>query len=209
MNKSHEWERCDAQIFWGEIAPASHVVQFYDDEDMFINMLGSFVTGGFRNGDSVVVIATAEHRKAIHEGIESQGFNPVDLVLKGQYVVLDAKDTLSKFFTHGYVDEFLFRQTIGQVLRKVKRHHRPNIRAFGEMVALLWQEGYEQAAIDLEECWNRLMKDHNFCLLCAYPKNLFKENADTSIQHICNTHAQLLTPVQKESNDILYKTVRR
>ena len=42
------------------------------------------------------------------------------------------------------------------------------VRAFGEMVALLWSEGNQAAAIRLEELWNELALSQTFCLFCAY-----------------------------------------
>jgi GAF domain-containing protein len=36
------------------------------------------------------------------------------------------------------------------------------------MVDILWQAGYQTAALQLEELWNRLLERHDFILLCAY-----------------------------------------
>jgi hypothetical protein len=43
------------------------------------------------------------------------------------------------------------------------------MRAFGEMVGLLWASGEYSAAIKLEEYWNRCLQQFNASLLCAYP----------------------------------------
>jgi PAS domain S-box-containing protein len=41
--------------------------------------------------------------------------------------------------------------------------------AFAEVVALLWANGKESAAVQLQQCWNELPKLHCFSLRCAYP----------------------------------------
>jgi len=45
----------------------------------------------------------------------------------------------------------------------------PIVRAFGEMVAVLWERDQREAAIELEELWNELLGHHPFSLMCGYP----------------------------------------
>jgi len=42
------------------------------------------------------------------------------------------------------------------------------VRAYGEMVALLWDAGDVLGAIELEKLWNELARDLNFSLWCAH-----------------------------------------
>ena len=65
-----------------------------------------------------------------------------------------------------------FNEVMGGVLPSVS-DGRSRVRAFGEMVALLWAEGNLQRAIRLEELWNDLQKAHSFSLFCAYPMHGF------------------------------------
>ena len=52
-------------------------------------------------------------------------------------------------------------------MRRAAATGRP-VRAYGEMVALLWEHGDVLAAIELEELWNDLGRELDFSLLCAY-----------------------------------------
>jgi hypothetical protein len=47
---------------------------------------------------------------------------------------------------------------------------RRRVRAYGEMVALLWAEGNVNGAIQLEKLWNDMGKIRDFSLFCAYPQ---------------------------------------
>lgn len=38
-NDRSEWKPIDSRIFWGEIAPFDHVVQIYEKEDDFLDLL--------------------------------------------------------------------------------------------------------------------------------------------------------------------------
>lgn len=202
------WERTDAQIFWGEIAPCNHVVQIYENEEVFQNLLDNFVIGGIRGGDTVVVVATQPHIKSVNERIKLEGFDLFDLVLKEQFIPLDAQETLNKFMVSNWPDEGLFRHVIGNVLNKAKKHHRHNIRVFGEMVALLWAQGHHRATLELENLWNQLFESDDFLLLCAYPKSGFSDNVNESIHHICGTHSQLVAGYNRHSNDLFYKKLQ-
>ena len=67
------------------------------------------------------------------------------------------------------------------------------VRAFGEMVALLWAEGNHAAAIRLEGLWNELQKSHSFSLFCAYPMGeLCEEKFSGAHDSICSVHSRVL-----------------
>jgi hypothetical protein len=60
------------------------------------------------------------------------------------------------------------------------------IRAYGEMVDLLWKDGCEATAIRLETLWNQLARTCDFELLCGYSiGNFYKGSSldDIKRQH--------------------------
>ena len=199
------WQRSDAQIFWGEIAPCDHVVQIYENDQVFVDLLGGFTCGGIRNGDSVVVIATAQHIAQLNDQLRANGFDPFSLSLKDQFIALDAEETLARFMVNGWPDENLFRHTVSELLTRAKRHNR-QVRAFGEMVAILWAQGLKEATVYLEHLWNKFCESEDFCLFCAYPRHGFAADPHSSIMHICGTHSKIVAGVGIETNEILYKT---
>ncbi|HEX9967459.1 MAG TPA: ATP-binding protein, partial [Solirubrobacterales bacterium] len=122
--------------------------------------------------------------KARHES-SGASFHP------DQYIVLDAAETLSRFMVDGWPDEQRFADVLGNVVRRAQNGSR-RVRAFGEMVALLWAEGKHDAALRLEELWNDLARTHAFSLLCAYPMAGFRhEEHGGSFFHICSAHSQV------------------
>jgi hypothetical protein len=202
----HSWEQTDAQLFWGEIAPNEHVVQIYENEEAFIDLLQNFVVGGIRAGDSVVMIGTEAHIYRIHEELRIAGFDPFQLKLKEQFIPLDADDMLSQFMVNGWPDPLLFQHAIAEVLTKAKRYNR-QVRAFGEMVVILWNQGLREQTIALEELWNKVCETNSFALFCAYPDSCFKHNTPYTIHDVCKTHSRVITTAGENSNDVLYKTV--
>src|SRR5262249_50026212 len=121
-----------------------------------------------RRGEAAVVIATEDHCKEFRKGLEGRGHDPARMMKEGRLAVLDARATLESILRQGMPDETLFRQVISPVLSTLSAGGAPNVRAYGEMVSLLWRDGGYDAALRLEELWKELGKTCNFMLLCAY-----------------------------------------
>jgi hypothetical protein len=67
------------------------------------------------------------------------------------------------------------------------------VRAYGEMVDVLWQRGERDAAIRLEEFWNDLARLQTFCLLCAYYIDHLDPAAYAGpLECVCKVHTHLI-----------------
>jgi len=180
---------CD--IFWGEIAPCEHLVQIYQEDNAFLDSLEGFVAGGLRSGDGVVVIATPSHTAALEDRLRAQGIDLATSRNEDQLIVLDAEECLDQFMVGQWPDAELFDQFVTQVLQRAGRSGR-RVRAFGEMVALLWAQGHNGATVRLEHLWHELCRRESFSLLCAYPRAGFTKDAQESIREICAAHSKVL-----------------
>ncbi len=92
---------------------------------------------------------------------------------------------------NGVPDERLFRQSIGAVLDSARKANGSrSLTVFGEMVAVLWERGEEQAALQLEALWNSAISEHAFHLHCAYPRRYFAwdEEGRAQLAQICSAH---------------------
>ena len=199
------WESSNLQVFWGEIAPCDHIVQIYENDHLFLDALEGFIGSGFLAGDAVIIIATNEHRVEIKRRLTAQGFNVGLLMARDQFIVLDAEETLSKFMVNNWPDETLFVETIMSLLQRVRQTNN-KIRAFGEMVALLWQQGFNGATVQLESLWNKLHKQNDFTLFCAYPKIGFTQDMHASMNKICCEHNKIIDGSPRPSTEIYYRT---
>jgi len=72
-------------------------------------------------------------------------------------------------------------------------HEGARVRAFGEMVALLWAQGNHSGAIRLEELWNDLQKSYSFSLFCAYPMHgVGGEKLTEPHGGVCTLHSRVI-----------------
>jgi hypothetical protein len=152
------------------LGPEEHVVQLYGTDDRLLTEnVGRFLSEGLRRGDGILIIASAEHRTSLTTFLRrDRGYSRA--VLEGRLVFMDAEFTLSRFMVNGAPDPELFRTVLGDALTGVRsRAVHTGVRAYGEMVGVLWKAGEYAAAAQVEELWNGLLKQGDVCLFCAYP----------------------------------------
>jgi hypothetical protein len=204
------WVKSSPEVFWGEIAPYEHVVQIYENDKAFLDLLANFVIDGIKTNDCVIIIATRIHREALNERLNAAGYALGSLNSQIQLISLDADECLAKFMVNDWPDENLFNQLISELITKAKTNGR-KVRAFGEMVALLWAKGQVGATVRLEHLWNKFCANEAFCLFCAYPQSGFTQDASESIMHICGAHTKMIngSTVKKGSTDIFYKALQQ
>ena len=171
---------------------AEHSVQFYDQDSALVESVCTFIGEGLREGEAAIVIATEAHCRAIDQALKTEGINVDEVKSQGRYVTVDASETLSSFMVHGAPEEALFNKVVGALVEGKTGSHR-GVRAFGEMVALLWAEGKRSAAMELEELWNKLGKRYSFSLLCGYPMKAFGDATDVrDFGHVCGRHSRVI-----------------
>jgi len=65
------------------------------------------------------------------------------------------------------------------------------VRCFGEGVDVLWKAGLDDAALRLEDMWNRLTATRDIRTLCAYSVTNFYK--DTSLRAIFDEHSHVVS----------------
>jgi hypothetical protein len=106
---------------------------------------------------------------------------------------LDAVETLARFMHEGdEPDPYEFSEVIGGMLQQIAgRRAGRIIRAYGQMVDVLWQAGAHVAAVRVEVLWNQLAATHRFSLLCGYSMGNFYQ--DGALGDICRQHTHVVS----------------
>jgi hypothetical protein len=122
------------------------------------------------------------------------GFHVPDLSnarAQDRYIPLEAEQVLERFMGKGWPDDKRFKQVVADLITRARGAGR-KVRAFGEMVALLWARGDQAATVRLEHLWNDLCRAEAFSLFRAYPRAGFTRRASESITEICAVHAKII-----------------
>ena len=180
--------------FWQHTSHCDHSVQVYEDEETFLDTLEAFVMTGFRRNDAIIVIATPEHRAALAARLERNGVSVAAAASRGQYIVRDARSCLARFMFDGWPAEARFQAMVEELIAKGREKH-PTVRAFGAMVALLWEERLYRATMRLEHMWTQLCERESFPLFCAYPKASFDEGDAGTCREVQHAHTRTFPPL--------------
>jgi signal transduction histidine kinase len=195
-------EQIDA--FLAQPAQHNHMVQFYEDEQFLVDNVAHFIAAGLRGGEPIIIIATEAHRTAFADHVRLHGLDVEKALASGQLTMLDARKTLGELMVGDRPDWERFRRVIGSWIERIRGEGKARVRAYGEMVDLLWRDGNRVAAIQLEEFWNDIGHDYSFSLLCAYVMgNFYRAEDAEDFARVCRTHTHVIpseiTSLQKQT----------
>jgi anti-sigma regulatory factor (Ser/Thr protein kinase) len=168
-------------------------VRFYAAEGELVDAIVHHVLDDW--GGTAVIVATPAHRQLIEARLAELGSGPRRTV--DEILMLDAETLLHTFFDGDRVDAARFDEVVGGVIRSHVRPLGP-VRVYGEMVAVLWDAGQVNAALQLEQLWNDLAATVDISLLCGYPTSSTAAGSE-AIDRVCDAHSVILgRPVTRE-----------
>ncbi|MFL5318543.1 MAG: ATP-binding protein [Myxococcaceae bacterium] len=169
-----------------------HLVQFYEDSHFLAREVASFVLDGFSDAEAVILIAKDENVPVFERELYRGGVDVEAARRQQKLVMLSAEQTLAKFMRDGVPDGELFRATIEPYVDAARASH-PGVRAYGEMVDVLWRAGNTKGALLLEQLWSAFLGRHDFPLLCAYSMSNFARETDREgFEQVCAHHSHVL-----------------
>ena len=170
----------------------SHLVRFYEHDRCLVEEMARFVGGALGAGDAAVVVATGAHLEDLEEVLHTRGLDLAVAREEGRYFVFDPTEMLPLFMVDGHPDETRFGEVVASTIIRAADGGR-RVYAFGEMVNVLWAEGQQEAALELEALWNALARKMPFTLLCAYPMSSFGSEADGApFLKVCAEHSAVI-----------------
>jgi signal transduction histidine kinase/ActR/RegA family two-component response regulator len=179
----------------GLSAAPQHCVQLYEDDASVVEAVCAFIAGGLLLGQSVVVIATGSHRRALETRGTARGIDVAAARSSGALIERDAAEILAAFMRDGWPDAQLFQRSMEELMKQAvaRSTGEPAPRVFGEMGDVLWASDQPGAALRVEELWNELARLHGLSLLCAYPLARFASDTEGgAFEAVCRQHARVV-----------------
>lgn len=184
---------------WGEARHGAHTAHFYEQDSFLLDALAPAVSRALRAGDSVVILATEDHRDGLESRLRASEIDVAKVSAQGRYISLDAAETLEKFMVGAHPDPVRFSEMTKNLFESATPSAQgttPHIFAFGEMVAVLWASGNSEGALRLEQLWNEALRIYPLTLRCAYPMTGFNRGDDGHLfRKICSEHSDVI-PVE-------------
>ena len=189
-----------------------HVLQLYDNDHELLVALNGFARTAITSEEPLIVVATTEHLSALAKSLRLFGMDPDQLRLERKLLFADAGDTLARFMRGGMPDEGLFRESLDELVSatnasEVGGDNKRPVKIFGEMVALLWEQGLHEATFTLEAMWTKACGERNLNLFCGYPRSLLADSQYGKLVHICRHHASLVSGTSSTYTELKYRRV--
>jgi hypothetical protein len=185
-----------------EYLDTGHMVQFYGHDEELADRVADYLLGALQGEGVAVVIATAAHRRAFEGRLTRAGVDLAAAARSGTYLALDARDTVDALMAGGRLDGEAFDRVVGGLIRRAEQRagevrephaERRPVRAYGEMVAVLWEAGLVNAAVELEGWWDSLGQRHSFSLFCSYAASSVTGGGHLeAFAEVCRLHRSLV-----------------
>jgi hypothetical protein len=119
----------------------------------------------------VILLALDSRRDAIHQRLQALGVDVERAIQDGRYLTLDIADMLSQFMVDDWPDEALFQQAVAPIVAdalNAATSLHPRVIVCGECAPTLWREGKPEAAVRIEELWDKHTQGQQVDTLCGY-----------------------------------------
>lgn len=171
------------------VRPGDHLALFYRSPGEFDERVGGHLLRAVQGGGTAIMVGTPEHRRSVARWLAGAGADVAAAAAHGSYLSLDASETLRRFMAAGWPDPAGFWLAVSPLIRQAAGRGGP-VHVFGEMVALLWDSGLVEAAIEVEAMWNELGGQYPFTLLCGYPaESAGGDRHHDALAEVCRLHA--------------------
>ncbi|HET7701743.1 MAG TPA: MEDS domain-containing protein [Candidatus Limnocylindria bacterium] len=175
-----------------EMAAAAHALHVYQDDTTLSTTVAAFLAPAFAEGHAAISIGTRPHIAAIEQRLRTDGHDVDGARSRGQYVTLDAEKAVALLLRDGLPTQQTFDRVVGEHVARLSARHG-EVRAFGEIVNLLWRDGKRAAALRLEELWNGALGRHPLALVCGYSARVIQDTPVTgSLEAIGAVHDHVL-----------------
>ena len=192
VRKCDPWEQVVA-----DAAPHDHIVQLYQDQDFLNSAVCRYIGAGLTNGDRIILFPTLTHWKQFRQRLEAEGVDLHAARERGQLTVVDANELLPRFMRDAMPDPQVFNAVIGDVFGEARAGASyQKLRAWGELVDILWERGDVAASMNLEDLFDQLNKRIGIAMFCSYLTDNFNGDVHAHMLPRLGTNHSHLIPVE-------------
>lgn len=190
MMRRESWDQVVA-----DAAPGDHIVQLYQDQEFLSCAVCRYVGAGLANGEGIVLFPTLTHWDAFRPRLVAEGVDVHAAQERGQLTVVDADELLPRFMRGAMPDPPTFKGVIGDIFGQARGSY-PKLRAWGELVNVLWERGDVAASMNLEDMFDQLNKIVSIVMFCSFVMDNFDGDVhEVMLPRLGMNHSHLI-PVE-------------
>jgi hypothetical protein len=209
MMRRESWDQVVAHA-----APGDHIVQLYQDQEFLNCAVCRYVGDGITNGEGVVLFPTLTHWDAFRPRLEAEGVDVHAAQERGQLTVVDAGELLPRLMRGAMPDLPAFKGVIGDIFGQARAGGSyPKLRAWGELVNVLWERGDVAASMNLEDLFDQLNKIVSIVMFCSFLMDNFDGDVhEVMLPRLGMNHSHLIpvedyARLERAVDDALQETV--
>ena len=142
-------------------------LQFYDDLAPLVTELGRAMCVALDQGHAVLCAVSDSTRVLLEEQLVKRGIDVSEARSCGQYVYLDAVNVLSEVTRKDGPDRLRFADVVGCEVESLVNEY-PGVWMYGELAAILWTQGHERGAIEIDRLWAALAEAWPIVVCAAF-----------------------------------------
>ncbi len=143
-------------------------LQFYSEIPPLVNELGRAMSVALDQGHAAICVVSDSTRQILEEQISRRGIDVASARQRGQYLYLDAVDALSRICRDAAPDSARVDEVIGRPVRRLAGAYKA-VWMYGELAALMWGQGHQTGAIELDKLWASFAETQPVLLCVAFP----------------------------------------
>jgi hypothetical protein len=187
------------------VLPAAHLVHFYSTSEGLAQSLAGFFAEPLKRGESVIIVARPEHRKAVDAALRDAGVELTAEIRAGRYISLDVNETLDSFLVDDRPNRAVF-DTLAPAMVQGAKRRTGNVHVYGEMIAALVGRGDIVGAMEFEAMWGELVRESPFPLICGYPREMLEGDLAAAVDGVASVHDAFLatrSPARRRPGAVL------
>ena len=180
-----------------DAAPGDHIVQLYQDQEFLNGAVCRYIGAGVANGEGIMLFSTPTHWNAFRPRLEAEGVDVRAAQERGQLTVFDADELLSRFMRGAMPDPPTFNVVIRDIFGRARaRGSYQKMRAWGELVNVLWERGDVAGSMNLEDLFDQLNKIVSIVMFCSFLMDNFNGEVHAHMLPRLGTNHSHLIPVE-------------
>jgi hypothetical protein len=148
--------------------PEAVSLQFYDEVAPLVAELTRAMCVALDQGHAVFCAVSDTTRLMFEDQLTKRGVDVSDARARGQYVCLDGAEVLSEIVHRGRPDPSRFHDVVGWEVKSLVTEY-PGVWMYGELAAIMWSQGHERGAIELDRLWTSIAESEPVVLCVAFP----------------------------------------
>ena len=176
---------------------SEHVMEFYSEDDQFINRMGEVAFTSLAEGKSIIVVLKRSHLMSVSKQLSWSGIDLMEAIKRRDYREFCLEFVAPILMPNGQLDAKRFTRFFDPLFAHTALNAQKKCTetiVLGNLASALLDLGYpHKSAVQAEELWNDLAQKYACVVHCGYPvARLANASNREALSRICWEHSRII-----------------